>query len=95
MKNTDKCSFCGRDRKEVKLLISGMDGFICDLCAEQANLIVKEELKKKGDFKLQQSKLLKPIEIKKFLDQYVIGQDEAEILIGGCIQPLQKTFANR
>ena len=78
MKNTDKCSFCGRDRKEVKLLISGMDGFICDLCAEQANLIVKEELKKKGDFKLQQNKLLKPIEIKKFLDQYVIGQDEAK-----------------
>ena len=78
MKNTDKCSFCGRDRKEVKLLISGVDGFICDLCAEQANLIVKEELKKKGDFKLQQNKLLKPVEIKKFLDQYVIGQDEAK-----------------
>ncbi|MCB8963734.1 MAG: ATP-dependent Clp protease ATP-binding subunit ClpX [Bacteroidales bacterium] len=78
MKNTDKCSFCGRTRKEVQLLIAGVDGFICELCAEQANLIVKEELKKKGDFKLQQNKLLKPIEIKKFLDQYVIGQDEAK-----------------
>lgn len=55
-----------------------MDGFICDLCAEQASLIAKEELKKKGEFKLQQSKLLKPVEIKKFLDEYVIGQDEAK-----------------
>lgn len=78
MKNNDKCSFCGRQRKEVNLLIAGVDAFICDLCAEQANLIVREELKKKGNFKLSKSKLLKPIEIKKFLDQYVIGQDEAK-----------------
>jgi ATP-dependent Clp protease ATP-binding subunit ClpX len=78
MKNTDKCSFCGRSRREVGLLIAGLDGFICDLCAEQAHLIVKEELKKKGEFKLQKNKLLKPVEIKKFLDQYVIGQDEAK-----------------
>jgi ATP-dependent Clp protease ATP-binding subunit ClpX len=48
------------------------------MCAEQANLIVREELKKKGEFKLNKSKLLKPKEIKKFLDQYVIGQDEAK-----------------
>lgn len=78
MKNTDRCSFCGRPRREVNLLVAGADAFICDLCAEQANLIVREELKKKGDFKLNKSKLLKPIEIKKFLDQYVIGQDEAK-----------------
>ncbi|HQE53763.1 AAA family ATPase, partial [Tenuifilum sp.] len=78
MKNTDKCSFCGRPRREVNLLIAGLDGFICDLCSEQAHLIVKEELKKKGEFKLQKNKLLKPLEIKKFLDQYVIGQDEAK-----------------
>lgn len=78
MKNNDKCSFCERQRKEVNLLIAGVDAFICDLCAEQANLIVREELKKKGNFKLSKSKLLKPIEIKKFLDQYVIGQDEAK-----------------
>lgn len=78
MKNTDKCSFCGRERKDVRLLIAGMDGYICDDCAEQANLIVKEELKKVGSFKLQKSNLLKPIEIKQFLDQYVIGQDEAK-----------------
>ncbi|HPF93761.1 MAG TPA: ATP-dependent Clp protease ATP-binding subunit ClpX [Tenuifilaceae bacterium] len=78
MKNTDKCSFCGRPRKEVNLLIAGVDAHICDLCAEQANLIVREELKKKGDFNLSKNKLLKPIEIKQFLDQYVIGQDDAK-----------------
>ncbi|MDD3892170.1 MAG: ATP-dependent Clp protease ATP-binding subunit ClpX [Bacteroidales bacterium] len=78
MKNNDKCSFCGRQRKEANLLIAGVDAYICDLCTEQANLIVREELKKKGNFKLSKSKLLKPIEIKKFLDQYVIGQDDAK-----------------
>lgn len=78
MKNTDRCSFCGRPRKDTNLLVAGVDAFICDLCAEQANIIVREELKKKGDFKLSKNKLLKPIEIKNFLDQYVIGQDEAK-----------------
>ena len=81
MKNTDKCSFCGRDRREVNLLVSGVNAFICDMCAEQANLIVREELKKKGEFKLNKSKLQKPAEMKKFLDQYVIGQDEAKIAL--------------
>lgn len=78
MKNSDKCSFCGRDRREVNLLVSGVNAFICDMCAEQASLIVREELKKKGEFKLNKSKLQKPSEMKKFLDQYVIGQDEAK-----------------
>ncbi len=62
----------------MNLLVAGVEAHICDLCAEQANLIVREELKKKGSFKLNKSKLLKPIEIKNFLDQYVIGQDEAK-----------------
>lgn len=78
MKTNDKCSFCGRPRKEVNLLIAGMDAFICDLCVEQADLIVKEELQKKGDFNLTREKLLKPSEIKNFLDLYVIGQHEAK-----------------
>lgn len=60
------------------MLIAGADGFICDLCAEQANLIVREELKKKNTFKLSKSQLLKPIEIKEFLNQYVIGQSDAK-----------------
>lgn len=58
--------------------MAGAEAFICDLCAEQANMIVREELKKKGEFKLSKSKLMKPAEIKSFLDQYVIGQDEAK-----------------
>lgn len=78
MKKDDKCSFCGRDRRDVNLLVSGVNAFICDTCAEQANLIVREELKKKGEFTLNKSKLQKPAEMKKFLDQYVIGQDEAK-----------------
>ena len=78
MKNTDKCSFCGRNRRDVNLLVAGANAFICDLCTDQANQIVREELKKKGEFKLSKAKLLKPKEIKEFLDQYVIGQDESK-----------------
>ena len=55
-----------------------MSGHICDRCIEQAHDIVLEELQKKGDFDVNQIELLKPIEIKNFLDQYVIGQDEAK-----------------
>ena len=74
----DKCSFCGRERKDTNLLIAGISGHICDSCIEQANAILEEELKKKSSFDLGQIKLLKPAEIKEFLDQYVIGQDEAK-----------------
>lgn len=74
----DKCSFCGRTKNQVNLLIAGQTGHICDTCAEQAFNIVSEEFKKRGEFDLNQIKLLKPIEIKKFLDQYVIGQETAK-----------------
>ena len=74
----DRCSFCGRTRKEVNLLINGMSGYICDICVEQAHLIVNEEVKKKGNFSISDVHLLKPAEIKAFLDQYVIGQDDAK-----------------
>ena len=74
----DKCSFCGREKKETNLLIAGLSGHICDKCVEQAHDIVQEELSKKGDFDVNQIELLKPIEIKDFLDQYVIGQEEAK-----------------
>ncbi len=74
----DKCSFCGRDKKDTNLLIAGLSGHICDRCIEQAHDIVLDELQKKGDFDVNQIELLKPIEIKNFLDQYVIGQDEAK-----------------
>jgi len=74
----DKCSFCGREKKETNLLIAGLSGHICDRCIEQAHEIILEELRKKGDFDVTQLQLLKPIEIKNFLDQYVIGQEEAK-----------------
>lgn len=74
----DKCSFCGRSKKEANLLIAGLEGHICDSCIEQAHGIVIEELGTKSDFKIESINLLKPKEIKSFLDQYVIGQDEAK-----------------
>lgn len=74
----DKCSFCGRTRKETNLLIAGVSGHICDSCIEQANGILQEEFKKKDTFEMDGVKLLKPVEIKEFLDQYIIGQDEAK-----------------
>ena len=75
------CSFCGRSEREVKLLISGMNGFICEDCAERAYQIVRDagvaDTVQSGDgFKM--GKLPKPREIKAYLDQYVIGQDEAK-----------------
>jgi len=77
----DKCSFCGREKKEVNLLIAGIDGHICDRCAEQAHSIIQEEIKKDSTFALEDVKLLKPQEVKDFLDQYVIGQDEAKRIL--------------
>ena len=76
--NTDKCSFCGREKKDVELLIAGIDGHICDRCADQAHSIILEEVKRDNKFDLKGIKLLKPKEIKDFLDQYVIGQDHAK-----------------
>ena len=77
-KNT--CSFCGRDNTEVKLLISGLTGFICEDCARQAYRIVEEtEARKAKDAGgLDLKKLPKPTEIKAYVDQYVIGQDQAK-----------------
>jgi ATP-dependent Clp protease ATP-binding subunit ClpX len=76
----DKCSFCGRPRKDTNLLIAGVSGHICDSCIEQAHSILEEEFKKgnNGSFDMKGMKLLKPAEIKTFVDQYVIGQDEAK-----------------
>jgi ATP-dependent Clp protease ATP-binding subunit ClpX len=74
----DKCSFCGRDKRDTNLLIAGISGHICDNCVEQAYEIVKEETKKSSLFDINSIKLLKPKEIKKFLDLYVIGQEDAK-----------------
>ena len=72
----NRCSFCGRSDKEVNLLISGVNGFICDECARQAYEITVEN--KRKNEKVDLSKLPKPAEIKEYLDKYVIGQDDAK-----------------
>ena len=77
----DHCNFCGRGRSEVNLLISGINGFICDQCAEQAKMILDEAMarNRKDDIdNLDFESLPRPSEIKEFLDGYVIGQQEAK-----------------
>lgn len=91
----DKCSFCGREKKEVNLLIAGIDGHICDRCAEQANSIIQEETKKDNSFDLDGVKLLKPQEIKEFLDQYVIGQDQAKRILAVSVYNHYKRLQQR
>ncbi len=79
----NKCSFCGRDDREVKLLITGISGFICEECAKQAYEItlssgVLDDQNKLADSGFKLKKIPKPKEIKEYLDQYVIGQEDAK-----------------
>ena len=77
--NSNQCSFCGRKRKEVEILISGNEGFICENCIEQAHAIVVENAQKEGFSPADSMEdLKKPKEIKEHLDQFVIGQDQAK-----------------
>lgn len=76
--NPNQCSFCGRKRSEVQMLISGQNGFICENCIEQAHSIIKDNAKAAGAPAASLDELKKPKEIKAFLDEYVIGQDQAK-----------------
>ena len=82
MAKSEKCSFCGRGANEVRLLMPGRDGCICDECAEQAYLLSEEYLhkkrKKNPKWAISREELPKPDQIKAFLDEYVIGQDDAK-----------------
>ncbi len=74
-----KCSFCGRKKKDTNVLIAGITGYICDRCIAQGNNIVKEEMMEKEGNELEEEvKVQKPKEIKSYLDEFVIGQDEAK-----------------
>ena len=79
-RNKRKCSFCGRSENEVGFLITGMNGCICDSCSEQAYEITKEALRQSQGKteELNLKELPKPQQIKEFLDEYVIGQDDAK-----------------
>jgi len=78
--SSNHCSFCGRSENEVTILLSGISGYICDMCAEQAHEIINESCKglKKQPTNFAITNLPKPKQIKEFLDQYVIGQDMAK-----------------
>ena len=74
-----RCSFCGREKKDVNVLIAGITGHICEACISQANTIVQEDVGLKNNKEIESSlKLLKPQEIIEHLNQYVIGQDDAK-----------------
>ena len=78
--SSNHCSFCGRSENDTNLLIAGISGYICDMCAEQAHEIVGETFKSNGKSSpdITLASLPKPKQIKEFLDQYVIGQDNAK-----------------
>ena len=77
----ERCSFCGREKRDTNILIAGLSAHICDYCVAQAQMIMEEEMAVKQQKQLPDYNLLKPAEIKKYLDQYVIGQDEAKKVI--------------
>lgn len=74
-----KCSFCGRNKEETMILIAGLEGHICENCVAQAQQIIDEELYQQDQkFQFSLAKSIKPKDIFSFLNQYVIGQDDAK-----------------
>lgn len=93
-KERKRCSFCGRTEEQVALLMTGMTGYICNDCVEQAHAILREEaLLPKSDFEM--GELPKPKEIKAFLDEYVIGQDEAKCALAVSVYNHYKRLMQR
>ncbi|MCB0804536.1 MAG: ATP-dependent Clp protease ATP-binding subunit ClpX [Bacteroidales bacterium] len=81
VKKLERCSFCGREKTQTNVLIAGLDAHICDYCVVQAQHIIDEEISTKSKGQFNKIKLQKPSEIKQYLDQYVIGQDEAKVVL--------------
>lgn len=93
-KDKKRCSFCGRAEDQVALLMTGMTGYICNECVEQAHLILREEaMLPKSNFDM--GELPKPKEIKAFLDEYVIGQDEAKCALAVSVYNHYKRLMQR
>jgi ATP-dependent Clp protease ATP-binding subunit ClpX len=90
------CSFCGRNKKDVDLMISGIHAHICDKCVTQATQILQEEKKSKTEAGATPNfKLIKPRDIKKYLDEYVIGQDEAKKVLSVAVYNHYKRLMQR
>ena len=93
-KGKKRCSFCGRSEEQVALLMTGMTGYICNECVEQAHNILREEaMLPKSDFEMKE--LPKPKEIKAFLDEYVIGQDDAKCALAVSVYNHYKRLMQR
>jgi ATP-dependent Clp protease ATP-binding subunit ClpX len=90
------CSFCGRDKQDTLVLIAGIQGHICDQCIQQAYRIVKEEQDAKKNQAINSAlTLLKPIEIKRHLDEYVIGQEQAKKVLSVSVYNHYKRIAQK
>lgn len=94
VKESYKCAFCGKDKQESSVLIAGISAHICDKCIAQAGKLVAEEMREKTAFSVNSIlQLLKPVEIKKHLDEYVIGQNEAKKIIAVSVYNHYKRIA--
>ncbi len=94
-KSNSTCSFCGRERKDVSVLIAGIEGHICENCVEQANDIISQDLKVELEIDLQEDiKFLKPMEIKTRLDEYIIGQENAKKILSVAVYNHYKRLLN-
>lgn len=92
------CSFCGRPKNEANMLISGIEAHICDACVEQAQTIVNEEMrdrKEKTGFKFSLNRNLKPVKIKEYLDEYIIGQNDAKKVLSVAVYNHYKRLNQR
>ena len=96
-KNDDKCSFCGKSRKDVKLLIAGISASICESCSEQAYDIVVQEKQQSlaHSFQVDSNDFPKPGQIKHFLDEYVIGQEDAKKYLSVAVYNHYKRLTQR
>lgn len=94
-KSSSSCSFCGRKRKDVSMLVAGIEGHICENCIEQANDIITQDSKTTKNIDLEEEiKFLKPIEIKNKLDEYIIGQEDAKKILSVAVYNHYKRLLN-
>lgn len=94
-KKEESCSFCGRLKSDTTILVTGLDGQICNFCIEQAKTILEEESSTKFEAPDLEKSVLKPTEIKAYLDKYVIGQDEAKKVLAVAVYNHYKRIAQK